>query len=488
MQILYKFSFILSVTFISHVFASTPTEDKIISELEKWDKTSDELINSDVKPKANRDRLFAYLYNAQKDYFVENENPSNIGDVSLQIINLFYPSYKSDSKDNVRDPIADKVALRYRERFIKEEKGIHPFPYKETADSWKSKEPFIGLTVPSMMPWFLHQTDQFRLPQPPAPNDPFWKDQLNTLKRIMSQATENQKKLILYWAGMQSKGSGDLLNIANKYMADKQIPLSKRMVVRSVLASTFFDAAAANYDSKYAYMVRRPFMIDPELKTVIPTPNHPSYPAGHSVASSAGMTILSYYFPENKDEWQRQAKECSLSRLWAGVHFPIDIDKGIVLGEEVANFALQQSNSTIAFDDINSTTQPTLKIGKSEKYGKILTDSRGRTLYMYTPDINYTSKCDDEPCSKTWPAYVIQSDRPIPSSEIEGMLGVIKRKDGSYQVIYNGMPLYYYIEDKQPSDIKGQGVNGSWFIINPDTGPIKDERNQIVDRALHRKN
>jgi membrane-associated phospholipid phosphatase len=78
-------------------------------------------------------------------------------------------------------------------------------------------------------------------------------------------------------------------------------------------------------------------MLNPNLYTVMPTPNHPSYPAGHSGISAAAATILSYYFPENKEDWWKKANEASLSRVWGGIHFPIDAREGLVLGEKVGN-------------------------------------------------------------------------------------------------------------------------------------------------------
>ena len=45
--------------------------------------------------------------------------------------------------------------------------------------------------------------------------------------------------------------------------------------------------------------------------------------------------------------------------------------------------------------------------------------------------------------------------------------GVISRDDGREQVTYNGLPLYYFANDKAPGDTKGQGVGGVWFVAAP---------------------
>jgi hypothetical protein len=52
-------------------------------------------------------------------------------------------------------------------------------------------------------------------------------------------------------------------------------------------------------------------------------------------------------------------------------------------------------------------------------------------------------------------------------------VAVIQRTDGTFQVTYNGSPLYYYITDMAPGDVNGQGVGGVWFVISPDGTPIQ---------------
>ena len=59
---------------------------------------------------------------------------------------------------------------------------------------------------------------------------------------------------------------------------------------------------------------------------------------------------------------------------------------------------------------------------------------------------------------------------PKPIAYIEGangQVGVITRADGTYQVTYNGIPLYFYDKDKNVGDTTGQGVGGTWFVVSP---------------------
>jgi membrane-associated phospholipid phosphatase len=105
------------------------------------------------------------------------------------------------------------------------------------------------------------------------------------------------------------------------------------------------DAVIAVFDSKYTYQKKRPFMLDPTIKTVMPTPNHPSYPAGHGTISGSAATVLAHYFPANTTEWARLGQEASISRSWAGIHFTIDNSVGYSLGESVAGETLRKGAS-----------------------------------------------------------------------------------------------------------------------------------------------
>ena len=47
-------------------------------------------------------------------------------------------------------------------------------------------------------------------------------------------------------------------------------------------------------------------------------------------------------------------------------------------------------------------------------------------------------------------------------------LGTVNRPDGGVQVTYRGRPLYSFVEDKRPGQIKGEGVKdvGTWHAVS----------------------
>jgi membrane-associated phospholipid phosphatase len=92
------------------------------------------------------------------------------------------------------------------------------------------------------------------------------------------------------------------------------------------------DGFICCWDAKYTYWTERPITADPSLDVLIPTPPFPSYTSGHSTISTAAATVLGYLFPADEADLTARAHEARSSRLWAGIHFPIDNEMGALGG------------------------------------------------------------------------------------------------------------------------------------------------------------
>ena len=109
------------------------------------------------------------------------------------------------------------------------------------------------------------------------------------------------------------------------------------------------------------------------------------------------------------------------------------------------------------------TGAATVMAGSSSSLGKILVDSQGMTLYTNKDDSPGTSNCSGE-CLIGWAPMAI-SGMPTAGDGVSGKLGVITRDDGTLQLTYNDLPLYYYTNDAQPGDVSGQGVDSVWSVV-----------------------
>ena len=113
----------------------------------------------------------------------------------------------------------------------------------------------------------------------------------------------------------------------------------------AVLNTAQADAFICVWDAKYAYWSPRPITairreIDPSWSPLIATPPFPSYISGHSGTSGAAATVLSAFFPGDAAQLNAWAREAALSRLYGGIHFPIDNEVGLALGTSVGETAL----------------------------------------------------------------------------------------------------------------------------------------------------
>jgi len=102
-----------------------------------------------------------------------------------------------------------------------------------------------------------------------------------------------------------------------------------------------------------------------------------------------------------------------------------------------------------------------IKIGESAK-GKVLTNDKGMTLYVFDKDSGGKSACNG-PCATNWPPLMASA-----ASKPMDDYSVITRDDGNKQWAYKGKPLYNWKNDKKPGDITGDGfLNGAWHIAQP---------------------
>ena len=99
---------------------------------------------------------------------------------------------------------------------------------------------------------------------------------------------------------------------------------------------------------------------------------------------------------------------------------------------------------------------------------KLVAGSNGMTVYTFTKDVKDSGKsaCTGG-CFDTWPPLTVAAGgTPTAGTGVTGTLGTITREDnGALQVTYNGLPLYFFKNDKAPGD--AAGVYENWEAVNP---------------------
>jgi membrane-associated phospholipid phosphatase len=209
---------------------------------------------------------------------------------------------------------------------------------------WSGTNPILPMAG-TWKPWVLSSPDEFR-PGPPVPYDsPEKSAELAELKDFPRTPQTNNEALFWeaaagglrahqYWNEQLSKKTLE-------YRLDDNPPRAARAFALPFV--TLYDAAIACWDGKYTYWAIRPFQLDPEVKPLFPTPNHPSYPAAHACSSIAITRVLGYLFPRDAEGFAALGERAAESRIWAGIHYRSDIVAGRRLAIAVADKVIERA-------------------------------------------------------------------------------------------------------------------------------------------------
>lgn len=107
----------------------------------------------------------------------------------------------------------------------------------------------------------------------------------------------------------------------------------------------------------------------------------------------------------------------------------------------------------------------TVDVTMNAKYGQILVDSQGRTVYIFDKDMGTTSACTSAVCTAAWPAVVATGTPQGGTGVTSTMLGTAKGQVAG-QVTYNGHLLYRFAADKSAGDVMGAAIPG-WHPVTP---------------------
>jgi len=108
-----------------------------------------------------------------------------------------------------------------------------------------------------------------------------------------------------------------------------------------------------------------------------------------------------------------------------------------------------------------------VKIEKSDKYGRVLVTSSGKTLYLLTADTATTLACNTG-CTALWRPLMTKGKPRAGKGVSAKKLGTVKR-GSKLQVTYDGHPLYRYVGDTRSGQMNGEGIasyGGTWYVLS----------------------
>jgi membrane-associated phospholipid phosphatase len=280
--------------------------------------------------------VLSHLLPAKADVFARKAEEATRGRL---LAGIEYPSDVAAGRAIGRKAAALAIGRSKTDGFAAKWTGTVP----EGPGKWRGSDPIAPLAG-SWRPWVLVRGDEFRPALPPSIDSAHVRDALAELKAL--KRTPATIHRAVYW---ELFGGARAYALWNEIVRMKLLEYGATFDAQSsaralaVLNIAYFDAIIACFDAKYIYWYIRPSQLDPELKTVFPPPNHPSYPAAHGCLSAAAAAVLADIFPRDKQRLLALAIEAGESRIWAGIHYRFDVEAGQALGEKVGKKVLSRA-------------------------------------------------------------------------------------------------------------------------------------------------
>jgi len=212
--------------------------------------------------------------------------------------------------------------------------------------------PFFGLrkagcTNCGVKTWIMTDDDIMnnRPIPPPSTSSAEMKAEVDEVKWYSTHLTRERLAIVHKWAdGVNTHTpAGHWNDIMTEYVRDASWSEVRAARAYALLNMTMHEAAVACWDTKFFYFNPRPCQLDASIKTATGVPNFPAFTSGHSTFSGSAAAILSYLFPQGEEYFVEEAQEASYSRLYGGIHYRYDVEKGyqhgLVVGGFVQNFA-----------------------------------------------------------------------------------------------------------------------------------------------------
>jgi hypothetical protein len=213
-------------------------------------------------------------------------------------------------------------------------------------DKWSSRQqppaPPGGANFGAIRTFFLVTPADFRAPPPPPHGSEAFRAQLKHVREVSDTRTSTQLRVAQYWENLTGSFAAGAWNaVARSAMAARGYDEGETARTLAMMHMVAFDAVLACHDSKYAYWVPRPTQADPQITLPIGVPNFPSYPSNHACISGAIGHLLDAVIPDTQGMYEAMGRQAGDSRIYAGIHYQMDLDAGYDIARKVAARALE---------------------------------------------------------------------------------------------------------------------------------------------------
>ena len=304
----------------------------------RWNERARELVAAAKTNPPMASRVYAYLSVAQRE--VMRRYSTDLDAISAAILSFFYPDAelaRFDALSCDARSIVDRLLVRARSDGSD---AIWSGTIPVGPGFWTGTNPLLPLWG-WVRTWILRDVRSLRAPPPPAFGSPRFLAALREVRQISDTRTAAQLRIAKFWADGAGTATppGHWNQIACDLLRTNGVDAAEATQILAWMNAAMMDAGICCWGDKYVYWLLRPSQADPAITTPVGLPNFPSYTSGHASFSGAASEILASLLPCEAKSVRAMAEEAALSRLYGGIHYRFDSDRGLEVGREIAEIA-----------------------------------------------------------------------------------------------------------------------------------------------------
>lgn len=234
----------------------------------------------------------------------------------------------------------------------------------------------VNRNLPHVKPFTLQSPAQFRAEGPPALGSRAYTDDVNETRSLGSSSSTTRTEVQTDTARFHTEQPQLFWTRNLRIFATSRATAVDNARLTAMLWVAHADALIGCFESKYHFQFWRPASAitladadDNDATTadlawmpVVPTPNHPEYPAAHGCMAGAAAEVLRGFFGTKRlafafdskvvglvngtrryDSTDAMVEELQVARIWGGMHFRTSTVDGTVLGTKTAAWVMKQA-------------------------------------------------------------------------------------------------------------------------------------------------
>jgi len=345
-------------------------------------------------PEPDKSKKYDFNLAAAKAFFKVARNVKVFSVDSLtNYENKIYSSFKDnldkatyDASIQFGDTIASVVLARAKSDGYFKSRGKQKYLGSNEPGKWRPTPPDyldgVEWCWNTMMPMVLDSAAQFKPNRPPQydtkPGSVFY-GMMKEVYDINKNLTDEQKLIAKFWDdnpfvlehdGHLTFGTkkitpgGHWIGIAAQIIEQAKADPVKAAQTFALTSIALYDGFISCWDEKYRSGYVRPVTVINELldKTWAPllqTPPFPEYTSGHSTITASAATVLTKLYGDNIafedssdyhyiglkrkfNSFNQAAAECSMSRVYGGIHYTLSVNTGAEMGKKVGGLVVEK--------------------------------------------------------------------------------------------------------------------------------------------------